>query len=342
MKKLLLATAVGLTLFGSTAAAEMVDGVGYGKDFETALSAAKVNATDKFNGSWVISDKRIHDGVYTEEKAEMSGGRILSYEIKSWDGEKLVIEADVVKQDNTVISNTTKFDHEMKKNLDDMLKHQEKVNKAYDKLGNYTDALKVEMNDMKMIPQGDKVMVHMNVNIVWNPKWVSDSKSLAMTIGEEGETTYGIHNKIVGSITNMAITNGHGVLGAIVGTTFWKEEKRKSTGMMCYGSKPRSVASECYDTGKTLYFPSTLRIEMWGMEGNDKVFRTVHSVENNKLYENIPAGTTKQHHSFRTLDMKYLQPTLAIYEEMVYNVKYGFVIDAKRLKQVDEFKFVIK
>ena len=342
MKKLLLASAVGLSLLASTATAEIVKGVGYDKNYDRALARAKLNALDNFNGSWIVSDKRVFDGEYSEKQKEYSGGRIGYYEVLSWDGEKVIIKADVQPQDNTVISNTHKIDEQIKKDLDDAVKHQKKIDGAYKHLQDSKEAFKVIVNKTEYIPNGDTVIVHMDIDIVWNPKWLSDSKSLAITIGKEGETSYGVQNKIVGSIANTMINNGHGVFAAVLGSAAWKEEKKKPTGMICYGSTHKSVASECYDTGKKLQFPSVMRIEMKAKDNTDKqIFRTVHSVEQSKLYENISSGTKKSHSSFRTLDMKYLQPTVAIYEKERYNVKYGFEIDVDRLASVDEFEFEI-
>lgn len=340
MKKLLLATAI--SLFASTASADIVSGVGYDKNYDRALARAKLNAVDQFNGSWVVGDKRVFDGEYTEERKEYSGGRIKSYEVVSWDGEKMVIKADVVPQDNTVTSNTTKLDEKMHAAINEAVQDQKKINEAYSYLNDKSEAFKVIVKDTKFIPNGETIIVHMDLDIVWDQKWISDSKSLAVTIGREGETSHGVHNKIVGAITNSAITNGNPIFGAILGSATWKEENTKPTPMVCYGSKQRSVASECYDTGTKLNFPSVMKIEMHGVNQDQLVFRTVHNVEAKKLYENIAPNTTKSHHTFRTLDMKYLQPTVAIYEKERYNVKYGFEIDADRIAAVDEFKFVIK
>lgn len=342
MKKLLLASAVGLSLLASTATAEIVKGVGYDKDYDRALARAKLHAVDQFNGSWIVSDKIIKDGEYSESSKEYSGGRIKSYDVVSWDGEKMIIEADVVPQDNTVISNSHKLDQQIKQDLQEALENQKKISSAYKHLQDSKQAFKVIVKESKFIPNGDTVIVHMDIDIVWNPKWLSDSKSLAMTIGKEGETSYGVHNKIVGGITNHMMTNGHPIFAAILGSATWKDEKKQPTGMICYGKTHKSVANECYDTGKNLQFPHVMKIEMKAMGDSKQLFRTVHSVEQSKLYENIAAGTKKHHSSFRSLDMKYLQPTVAIYEKEKYNVKYGFEIDVDRLAAVQEFEFEIQ
>lgn len=344
MKKLLtVASAVALIVTANVADAGTYKGIGYGSHFGTALAQARLDALQQANGTWVSSVTTLDQNELEEKIAEYQGGVIKSYQIEKWDGKTLILIAEIDEtSNNTVSSNKAKIDSDIKNQINELLDEQKRFNEAFSHIEDKESAFKIVTNSINFRSTGHSVIVEVDIDIMWQDKWISDSKGLLKVQNREGSTTYGFRNKFVGGVTNHLINNGHPIFAAIAGQAAWKDEEVKNSPMICFGTTKSSVANECFDSGRQLNFGTRMILRMDAMQGNEILFHTKRATENQALYEYIAPNTVKSHRNFKSLDMKYLQPTVAIYSEERVNMRYGLEIPSDVATKIDEFKFKVQ
>lgn len=336
MKKTVLALA--LAAFANSAAAEVVTVAGYGDNYSTALANCQLTAIKRVTGTWIASEQSVKNGKYVEDMAAYDGAIINRTQVLSFDNHAMVCEVDVDPvKDNKVITKQSqvpvpeiKRHNEERQDFDRSLKFVDKSSRA----------LKVIVNDITYKPRGETTIVYVDVDIVWDPKWVSDMTRLLKKTNMKGETTYDLQNQLAGVMGNVAITSGVPVFGAIVGQMMEEKHRITDDNMVCFAERHHQIADDCFTTGRPLNSFAGNTITIYGSAAGGIKF--VHKVEQKDMWQRILPHQVKSHSNFRNIKMTYLQPGVAIYTKERQKVRFGFEIKTERLEQADKFNFVIQ
>ena len=334
MKKSLLA----LALVASSANAEVVTVTGFGDTYENALKSCQMTAAARVTGTWVNAERNLRDDVYNEDITTYHGAVINSTSVKTYRNEEMVcvVDVDPVK-DNTVVTYSA--------TVPNLKKHNEEFKqfeKALATVDNRTRALKVVVNDITYKPMGEYTNVYIDLSVVWDPKWISDTKRLFEKRGEKGEGTYDLNNQLLGSVVNVFANSGNPVMAAVVGDMMYETHQKRTDHVVCFGGSKKSIADDCWESVKPLQsfqYPS-FSIVVDAGEGRKEWF--THRIEVKDLYERIYPNKTKQHQMFKSVKMTYMNPGIAVYTKEKQRVQFGFSVSSDELDKVEKLKFVIK
>jgi hypothetical protein len=340
MKKSLLVLAL---LASTTANAEVVKVAGYGDNYSQAVANCELTAIKKVTGTWIASEKRLSDGKYSEEIAAY-GGAVINYtHVLSYAGNAVVCEVDVDPvKDNKVI---TKENEVPVKDISKLNRDAKEFNKALEFVDQREKALKAIVNDVTYKPMGDHTNVYVDVSVVWDPKWVSDVKTLLKKRGIKGDTTSNLGNELLGSVINVFATSGHPIFASVAGDLMYETHQTSDDNMICFAKKAKHIADDCYETIRPLksFHDRSIKIVGEGVDANgDRVEWFIHKIEVKDLYEILYPNKTKGHNGLLNSKVTYLSPGIAIYTDEKQRVQFGFQIDSDRLEMVKKFKFVIE
>ena len=334
MKKSLLA----LALVASTANAEVVTVTGFGDTYDNAMKSCQMTAAARVTGTWVNAERNLRDDVYKEHITTYHGALINSTSVKTYRNGEMVCVVDVEPvKDNTVITNSTTVPNLKKQN--DEFKRFEKALATVD---NRSRALKVVVNDITYKPMGDFTNVYVDISIVWNPKWISDTQNLLKKRGEEGDTTYDVQNQLLGSVVNVFANSGNPVLAAVVGDMMYETHQARTDHVVCFGGSKKSIADDCWESIKPLSSFQYPAISIVVDAGNGRKEWFTHRIEVKNLYERVYPNKTKQHSMFKSVKMTYMNPGIAVYTKESQRVQFGFSVSSEELGKVDKLKFEIK
>lgn len=330
-------------LAASLAQAEEVTVFGYGKDFDQALRSAKIAALEQVTGTWISSEHEFRNGRYSEDIVQYNGGVIKSYKVKSYDGEKIEIVADVdVIKDNRVGSSGKYVPNEMRNKLDRLEAKSDEIALAMYNLDNPSKALYTELQNIEYINKGNITEVKVTAVIKWSPKWYTDIYKLSQTIGRSRSPDYAVGNKISGGITSSMMAYNPLIAATFGMVTNTPEPSYKDSQMLCFATSKKVIADDCYETGYEMSrFPSRLNMELWGLDGTNLVTKNGFAIDTSNLYSKIYPGDTKSHRNTNAISGKYYQPGYALYSNGYEKFEVVFKVQTSKLKQVSKFNFVI-
>ena len=187
----------------------IVKASGTGNTCEQALTAAKRNALEAVNGTWVHSVERSKNGNYEEDIVQYSGGVVKSYKYLRDDCTFVIIEAEVMKRSNRVQLEAADIKKNQIVHLQGIKESRDRKAQAVSKLDNRRQAIffKTEKMSMEMTTD-DYVDVSINGECNFQDKWKSDYKDLREMFGwfnlpsfaEDAEvlvTAYDANDKVV-------------------------------------------------------------------------------------------------------------------------------------------------
>lgn len=340
MKKTILAMAL---LAATAANAEVVTVAGYGDTYEKAIRSCQTTAAAKVTGTWIASEKVVVGGELSEEIATYEGAIIHRTDVLSYNNMAMVCEVDVDPvKDNKVITKDVKTQvpaAEIKKLNQEALD----IAEALDWVDNRERALKPVVRDITYKPKGKYTVVYMDVEVIWDPKWVDDVKRLMQKRNLKANNTSNVGNEILGSIVNIFATSGHPILSAAAGEMLYDVHEKSDDYQICFGKK--SVAKDCYYSGgalSMLRYPS-MEIIIDGLDVNgNRVEWFVHKQEMKDMHEIIYPNKSVGHNGLLNTKVVYMSPGVAIFTEQSQRVRFGFTILSDQLDKIEEFELFIK
>lgn len=162
----------------------IVKASGTGNTCEQALTAAKRNALEAVNGTWVHSVERSKDGKYDEEIVQYSGGVVKSYKYLRDDCTFVIIEAEVMKRSNRVQLEAADIKKNQIVHLQGIKESRDRKAQAVSKLDNRRQAIYFKTEKMSMeMTTDDYVDVSINGEFNFQDKWRADYKDVREMFG---------------------------------------------------------------------------------------------------------------------------------------------------------------
>lgn len=329
-------TLLALSLVASLCSAEQVVTTGYGDTFDSALRNAKIAALEKVTGTWISSEHFVKNGKLTEDIAQYNGGIIKTYEVLSYNNNEVKIKADVdVVKDNRVGTKSKDIPTEMRTTLISQQQNHEKIQDAVKFLDSKSKALGFTTRNIEYVNKGSTTEVTIKGTISWIPKWVSDVTTLGKVIDSYGKVTRDTHEQVSGSIVNAVFTTPMAIPAVFLHAVTRPESLELSDqNQLCF------VNGSCYVMGVPFtMFDEDIRMLVDGLHDNSNIYKTSVRFKYTNLYERIAAGDEKR--GWLGARITYNNPTVQINTNRQMNVTFSFVVDTKKLTEVDRFNFTI-
>lgn len=329
-------TLLALSLVASLCSAEEVITTGYGNTFESALRSAKISAIEKVTGTWISSQHFVKNGKLTEEIAQYNGGVIKTYEVLSYSNNEVKIKADVdVVKDNRVGTKSKDIPTQMRTTLLEQQQNREKIETAVKFIDNKSKAMNFVTRDVSYTNKGSITEVTIKGTISWTPKWVSDVITLGKVIDSYGKVTQDTHDQVSGRIVNAMFTTPMAIPAAFLHAITRAESLELSDqNQVCF------IGGSCYVMGVPFrMFNSDISMLVNGLRDNIKTYNTAIKFKDTNLYEVIAAGDEKR--GWLGTRITYYNPTVQINTNTQMNVTFSFVLDTKKLSEIDKFEFII-
>lgn len=330
--------AIALMFASSMALAEEVTVTGYGSTFDNALANAKVQALEKVTGTFIISESEYKNKQYKETIDQYNGGIINKYDIvsssKKSTGYEVTIVADVDR----------KKDNRMKVNkpvaLDVHQQDYKEKEKVFDRLDNFSKAVAIQISQPTYNVGRNSTTVNFNVAMSFQPKWVSDMKSFAKVIDDEGKTSSNAYSTVHGSIVATLMTWNPFAAVAVAEVGKPKQAERSDDTMVCFATTKSSSAT-CQSIGVDFRnIHATPRLVVYGnVNGKEVELWSQHA--HPSFYEVLYPGD-KRTTWFKNINNTYNQPALLIYEreQQVSNVR--FAVDNSQIDKIKDIKVVLQ
>ena len=320
MKKTLLS----LLFVSFFAHAEEVTVTGYGTDFNSALQNAKVAALEKGASTFMIGKNEARDGRVYENIDQYNGGVIKSYDVidaqRTANGFNVTIVADVEPKNNQVRTTQEQF-----------IEFDERYTVA-DRLSNVSDAIVAQAAKPTLNIGSGMTTVSVNVELSWQPKWLSDMRSFTSVINEDGRKHNNIHENVAGGLTNFAL----GAAGPIAGWLTWEATKpppvqRSDSMMVCFNDG-------CKNLNVDINLPRNPKLVLAADNG---MVLAEHFV-NIELYKFASAGDVEYNRYVRSFKETYDQPALVVYENRKQVVRLKFNQPTNVLRNVKHVNVYLK
>ena len=165
-------------LISSKAFALDVIASGEGKNFDEALTNAKLVAVDKVNGAWIHGDSFVRDNMFSEKITQYNGGVIRKYDVLVSTPTTVTIKADVVPRSNEMTTNSLSVTADMKQELKSRVANQAALEKAKQVVDSRERAIAFNPTKVMYVNKGDTTTVIMNGEVSFQKKWLEDFKAL--------------------------------------------------------------------------------------------------------------------------------------------------------------------
>lgn len=343
--KRLIALLLSISVASLAVATEVIV-TGYGSSYEAALKDAKTQATERVVGTWLNSEQSYDNGKYDEVMVQYNGGVITKYEVLSRDINSVTIKAQVEKnKTNIVVGHSIEISSELRDKLSLVSEKNNQIANAVQYLNDKNKAFAVTVNKIDYANLGNRTQVTLYVTFGWNPKWISDIESLAMTIDQKTSSTSNARSS-AGAVGVTSAIGVFGPIGAIAGSILYSpvagpKPKTRPEPAICFGSTRTWSTSDCYIINSAMTnFTSSTRFEIQGMSNKSKVLISNGNIDNLKLYENLYSGQKKR--DIIGLNDSYDNPTMILYKEETHSLKVQFDAPTQQLATVDKFNFIFK
>lgn len=332
MKKLTLALAISAGFIGGgvygTAYGKEVTATGFSCDFEQALEYAKTDAVAQVTGTYVNSERTLHDQQFSSKIVEYNSGFVKHLNVNSFTDCKLEITAEV----DTVKDNEVDFNKSFPA---PEVADVEKIQLAMYDLDNPSKALATSIDDVKYTVEGKFTKVTVSATTRINPKWYSDLKTLAHTIDRKKTPEDRFAEDIIGMIAYKLFQSDPFASVAITESTLETTEPYDDTQVVCFA---RTVGRNTHDCYETIYefqrFPARIPMEIWAVDANNNILsqKSFH-MKSEVFYDKIYQGD-------KTAYRKHMNPGIAFFEEGKQEIVIQFHIPTNELKKIDEFRIV--
>lgn len=183
MKRILLLTA--FVALNAQAEVKTVQASGFGDTCAQALIAAKRNALDKVNGSFLHSVEKTNNNSYNSNIEEYSGGVIKSYKYLRDDCTYVIIEAQVDVRSNVVQFNGTDLNKDQIIHIKGIKEERDRKQSAVNLLDNRRDAVyfKIDKISLDIADGSEWVDVTIAGEFAFKDKWKADWKDVRQMFG---------------------------------------------------------------------------------------------------------------------------------------------------------------
>jgi hypothetical protein len=326
----------------SVASAEEVQVTGYGLNYNSALENAKVMALEKGASTFIIGESTARNGKMTEEIDQYNGGVIKKYDVVSQRttnmGYEVTIVADVVPKNNAVRKTKTPF------NVD--FEEYEKREKIVNRLDNVGKAIHAQVTKTGTKIGRYETTVYGQVVLTWQPKWITDMKSLTSVINERGTTTNNVYDNVAGSGINSLMSR-FGFLGAMGGmavdSAIRPTPQQNSDHMMvCFGEYYGNGV-DCHKLSVDMTFPRSPKLVLVAkVEGRGHVVLYEQYLDM-KMYKYVSSGDTMSTSNlFKSYKTSFHNPALLVYEQQTQVIDLTFNIENSIIKSVTEIGVYLK
>lgn len=317
-------------------AAKEVVVTGYGSSYNSALENAKVAALEKGVGTFLIGESKLQDNKYDENIAQYNGGVIKTYDVSNHKmneyGHEVTIVADVVPKDNTIRRSSSQIKPDFEE--------YEKRAKVVSKLNNVSKAIHAKVTSHAYKIGSSETTIYANVQLEWQPKWITDVKAFSDTLNDPGETTNGVYENVSGSIVNT-LTTRLGVAGALVGMAVDSAVKptrpELNDRMMVCFSKYSNASFDCSNFNVDMSFPRNPKLVVVGRVDGKNVVLFEQYLDMN-MYRYVSAGESVQMEGFirSNYKNKFYNPALLIYQNEIKKIDLTFNVKNSIIKSVSE------
>lgn len=332
MKRLLLS----LLLVSSIVSAKEITTVGVGSTYGRALENAKQEALEQAASTFLMAERKSRNSSVTEKIDQYNAGIIKTYKVIDYNYDnfgmyRVTIVADVIpKKDNRMHDKSSR-------ELEPKFTEFEERRKIVDNLDNVKSAVSIDVSKPEYTIGREETIVSVDLSFALQKKWVSDLKSFAAVIDEEGSTTNNGYENIHGGIVS-ALVGSNPLAAVFVGAVAAPETKPvKDEFMVCFAEyKLRFM--DCKNIGVDFNkIPSIPTLVIIGMSDTDRHVFYKQRLDLN-LYEYVYPGDRRYHHFFKSYKKTFNQPAIIVYEDESYQMRAKFKIDNRIVKNVTEIR----
>jgi hypothetical protein len=324
MRKTLLA----LAFMSAFASAEEITVTGYGTNYNAALENAKVSALEKGASTFLIGERRARDGKVQEDITQYNGGIIRKYSILSHQqiplGYEVTILADVITKNNNI-----------KKQLyTDQLQDFKEKKTVIIQLNDMGKALYASISKPTYVIMDNYTKVSINIDLSWQPKWISDTKAFISVINDGGTISNNTTENIATSVLST-MTSYYGVFvgtlgGLMVASTATSIPENSDQMMVCFDEDKCSTVD--------LHIPKQPKLVIMG--DKDVILHSV--LFNTSLYSHIEAGDVVKSEWLNRYEKKYHQPAVRIHEEVIQRIPLTFIVKNDIIKSVKSLNVYVR
>jgi hypothetical protein len=327
-----------LALISSIVLAEEVTVTGYGSSYNGALDNAKVSALEKGASTFIIGERRARNGNLSEDITQYNGGVLKTYNIINVSttplGYEVTIIADIIPKNNTI----------KKQRYTEQLEEYKSKKKIINKLDNMGTTFYANVNRPSYKIGDSYTTVSFSIDLSWQPKWISDTKSFLSVIDQEGKVSTNSHDNLSTSLFSTMLSQ-FGIGGAIASIGVFAATKpehvtNSTDTMLCFGAKYDSSV-KCSSLESTMYLPETPRIIIIG-KINDKDVVLHEQLFNTTLYKHISSGDSIQNKWLNKYKTTYHQPAIFIFEEEEQKIPLTFMAKNDIIKNVSMINVYVK
>ena len=331
-----------LLFITSVAVAEEVKVTGYGSNYNSALENAKVLALEKGASTFLIGESTAKNGHLTEQIDQYNGGIINKYEVVSQQrtpiGFEVTIVADVVPKNNKVLHGKTP--------LNINYEEYEKREKIINRLDNVGTAIYAKVVNSQSKIGRYETTVRGTVVLTWQPKWITDMKSLGKVMNDKGDTSNNVYENVSGGVINTLMTRG-GFVGAMLGmgadSIIRPSTPPPSDSMMYCFSQFYNSGFECTNAGVDLNFPRNPKLVIVAKTDRGNVVLYEQYLDM-KMYRFVSSGdsigtTGLIRTGYKT---RFSNPALIIHEQESQSVDLTFNVENSIIKSVTEIGVYLK
>lgn len=320
------------------AIAEQVTTTGYGKTCDAAVANAKVNAVEQVASTFMMAESSVKDNSYREQIEKYSGGILSRYSVvntvRGTDSCTVTIQAEVdPKKDNRVVSN--------KGITPDFQEFGERV-KVADRLDNVGNAIVAVIDNARWNIGRDISTLTANVNLSFQPKWVSDVRAFSSVINEEGKVSSSAYANAHGSVVSflMAYSPFAAVALHEVGQPKYIEVSNQM--MVCF-AEYHGNNTDCRNIGVSFdNIPRSPKLVVVATDNKGVQYIMYQQFLDMSMYEFVQAGESKSMRWMTRIKNTYHQPALLVYTKETQSMKISFDVDNKFAKNIQNIKVYLK
>ena len=310
----------------------------YGKNFDEALSNAKVIAIDIANGSYMNYEQYIKDNqLYTEKITQIRNGKIINFDVLSFVDNKITVNFEVEKRERskTLEDKSYQLDS-IKDYLTDMLDWIKENQKKISALNEQAKPLVGKIKNIKVVPGIKQTEVTFFADVNWNKEWLVNSREILTVISSKEKKYRNLDKQLLLSIT-QEMQKIDPILAGLFSIAIPNMEENNKK-MVCYKDGNFTGDIDCYYGNELLkhlpYFSDIpLKVVGYDQEKN-KVFENDLNVSQHNLFLHV-----QKNDKMKTfpLQKRFYSPAIAIFPNNSQDLNFQMKLSNELLLNIDHF-----
>ena len=337
-----------LLMFTANLAASEVIATGYGTTVDLALQNAKTLAIEQTAGTFVTGKTSVIDETYRSRIDQYHGGLIRRYQVLAIaQSEGLIsarIEADVdTDKINTVLSDLgAEVSAEIGQQLSSAADEFERTGRIVEALDDPNQAFVIRIAKVTYLNRGPVTDVEIDAQIMLNPKWYDDVKTMARTIGRKVDLGSAWSDALWGLAALSVIVNP-ALPGSINHLARASERKQQPSPeyAACFGRDMTRDVDECYEIRRPLEhvtYQDRWPIELSLIDGEMENVLGKYPVNiRNQLFVEVRQGTSLYFTS-SARERRFENPGVLLFEQSMMPFKYALTLPTTALPEGAAFK----